>query len=227
VKQFPSIRHRFPATKVPVDVTVVLRVASHVSILRTLYLSIRFGGWFLVSRGTRLKVGPGSTIDFAPGAFLLMGFLHYTPTPCSMHLGRNARLSIAGTVQIQRGARVFINDGAVLQMDSGSYINDCATVTCFEHIKLCDDVGISWNCNVLDSDIHEILVNGESRPRSQPVVIGKRAMIGTGAMILAGVHVGDGAIVAAGSVVIQDVPAGALVGGNPARVLHTQVDWVI
>ena len=223
----PSIRHWFPATKGPVDVSMVLKIATHVSVLRTLYLSARFHGWCLVARGTRLKMGPGSKIEFAEGAFLLMGFLHYTPTPCSMHLGRRATLSVTGTVQIQRGARVFVHDGALLQMGSGSYINDSATVTCFDHIKLGDEAGISWNCNVLDSAIHEIVVNGESRPRSRPVILGNRAWIGTGATILAGVHVGDNAIVAAGSVIAQDVPAGALVGGNPARVIHENVVWLL
>ena len=204
---------------------MVLKVATHVSVLRTLYLSARFRGWCLVARGTRLKIGPGSKIEFAKGSFLLMGFLHYTPTPSSMHLGRGATFSVTGTVLISRGARVFVNDGALLQMANGSWISDCATVTCFEHISMGEHSGISWNGNVLDTTIHEIVVNGESRPRSQPVILGDRAWIGTGAIILAGVHVGDNAIVSAGSVVTRDVPARALVGGSPARVIHESVEW--
>ena len=102
-----SIRHWFPATKVPVDVAMVLNIATHLSVLRTLYLSARFRGRCLVARGTRLKIGPGAKIEFAEGSFLLMGFLHYTPTPTSMHLGRHATLSVTGTVVISRwGAHI-------------------------------------------------------------------------------------------------------------------------
>ncbi len=51
-----------------------------------------------------------------------------------------------------------------------------------------------------------------------PVEIGKQVWIGANAVILPGVKIGDGAIVGAGSVVIQDVPAGAMVAGKPAEL---------
>ena len=50
-------------------------------------------------------------------------------------------------------------------------------------------------------------------------VIGNDVWIGREAMIMPGVHIGDGAIVASGSVVVSDVPAYTVVGGNPARPL--------
>lgn len=52
----------------------------------------------------------------------------------------------------------------------------------------------------------------------KPVKIGRNVWIGGGAIILPGVTVGDDAIIGAGSVVTRDVPAGATVMGNPARV---------
>jgi len=50
-----------------------------------------------------------------------------------------------------------------------------------------------------------------------PITIGPRAFIGARAFILPGVTVGEGAVVGACSVVTRDVPAGAVVAGNPAR----------
>jgi maltose O-acetyltransferase len=52
-----------------------------------------------------------------------------------------------------------------------------------------------------------------------PVVIGKRAFIGAGAIILAGSRVGDNAILGAGAVVSGDIPAGSIVAGNPAKII--------
>jgi acetyltransferase-like isoleucine patch superfamily enzyme len=98
-------------------------------------------------------------------------------------------------------------------------------VSCFDHIKIGARCAISWNTNILDANTHELIVNGISRPRSRPIVIGDRVWIGTGATILSGVHIGDGAVAAAGSVVTSDVPARAVVGGNPARVLREDATW--
>jgi UDP-2-acetamido-3-amino-2,3-dideoxy-glucuronate N-acetyltransferase len=53
-----------------------------------------------------------------------------------------------------------------------------------------------------------------------PTLIKKRASIGTNATILCGVTVGEGAIIGAGSVVIRDVAAGAIVAGNPAKQIR-------
>lgn len=55
----------------------------------------------------------------------------------------------------------------------------------------------------------------------RPVRIGRNVWIGGGAILLPGVTIGDDAIVGAGAVVTRDVPAGATVAGNPARVLRT------
>jgi acetyltransferase-like isoleucine patch superfamily enzyme len=52
-----------------------------------------------------------------------------------------------------------------------------------------------------------------------PVTIGNDVWIGARAIILDGVNIGDGAIVAAGSLVTKDVPAYAIVGGVPAKVI--------
>jgi maltose O-acetyltransferase len=53
-----------------------------------------------------------------------------------------------------------------------------------------------------------------------PVTIGEYAWIATNALILPGVSVGDWAVVAAGAVVTRDVPARAVVAGNPARLVR-------
>lgn len=56
------------------------------------------------------------------------------------------------------------------------------------------------------------------------VVIGNDVWIGQGVTILSGVRVGDGAVLAAQSVVTKDVPAYAIVAGNPARVVRHRFD---
>ena len=56
-----------------------------------------------------------------------------------------------------------------------------------------------------------------------PVSIGARAFVGADSLVLPGVTIGADAIVAAGSVVTQDVPAGTVVAGVPARKIAETV----
>jgi UDP-2-acetamido-3-amino-2,3-dideoxy-glucuronate N-acetyltransferase len=53
-----------------------------------------------------------------------------------------------------------------------------------------------------------------------PTVVRRGASIGSGSTILCGVEIGERAIVGAGSVVTRNVPPGAIVVGNPARMLR-------
>jgi UDP-2-acetamido-3-amino-2,3-dideoxy-glucuronate N-acetyltransferase len=53
-----------------------------------------------------------------------------------------------------------------------------------------------------------------------PTLVRRRASIGSGAVILAGITIGEGAMVGAGAVVTRDVPARTVVAGNPARVVR-------
>jgi len=61
-------------------------------------------------------------------------------------------------------------------------------------------------------------------PFKGDTVIGNDVWLGYEALIMPGVKIGNGAIVAARSVVTSDVPAYAVVGGNPARVIKMRFD---
>jgi len=80
-------------------------------------------------------------------------------------------------------------------------------------ISVGDNSIIGYNTVVL---AHEFLVQ---ELRTGPVEIGSNVMIGANVTILPGVRIGDGATVSACSLVNSDVPAGAMAGGVPARVL--------
>lgn len=62
------------------------------------------------------------------------------------------------------------------------------------------------------------------REPNRRVRIGNDVWIGRSAVVLPGVTIGDGAVVGAGAIVTKDVPAYAIVAGNPARLLRHRFD---
>lgn len=219
-KRLPSVEHT-------VDLRKILRVAMHVAWLKSVYYSARGRGAFLVARGCRVRVHRSARVVISPGGFLFVGFEHATPAKPLVQLGRNARLFVNGTVQFNRGTRIFVNDGAVLSLGNRFVVNDMSTITCYDRITAeGESGGLGWSVNLTDTDAHVFIVNGRPGQVSAPIHLGRRVLIGSGATVLKGVTIGDNAVVASGSVVTKSVPARHLVGGNPAKVLAEDVDWL-
>lgn len=143
--------------------------------------------------------------------------------PGVLTLGRNAQLKVSSHFKIYAGAKVYINKNAVLSLGSG-YINERLNLACYQRIEIGEDVAIAENVSIRDSDNHSIFNNPEHQV-SAPIVIGNHVWIGMNATILKGVKIGDGAIVAAGAVVTKDVPPACLVGGVPAKIIKSGVEW--
>lgn len=133
-----------------------------------------------------------------------------------------ASVSVDGDFRFYTGCRVVVDQGAKLELGSG-YVNSNSSIACFSHIKIGHDVAIAENVTIRDSDNHSMV--NLTHVKTQPITIGNHVWIGMNAVILKGVNIGDGAVIAAGAIVNKDVPAKALVGGIPARIIKENVEW--
>jgi len=116
-------------------------------------------------------------------------------------------------VEIQKGVRI----GKRVKLSSHTFVCEGVTIE--------DEVFIGHGVMFInDKYPHSTTEIGSLQTEADwvtiPTVIKKRASIGSNATILCGVTVGEGAMVGAGSVVTHDVPAGAVVAGNPARPIR-------
>lgn len=103
--------------------------------------------------------------------------------------------------RIEIGPHCTIGDSAFLDGRSGLTIGACVNLG--SHVSI-----YTRQHDVDDPDFAEV---------GAPVRIEDHAWVSSHSILLPGVTVGEGAVVAAGAVVVKDVPAYTLVGGNPAR----------
>jgi acetyltransferase-like isoleucine patch superfamily enzyme len=100
-----------------------------------------------------------------------------------------------------------------------AFINYGVDIAATGLVSIGADCLIGTHVSIIDNAFHE-LAERHQTPSPKPVIIGNDVWIGNRAIILPGVTIGEGAVVGAGSVVTRDVPARAVVAGNPARVLR-------
>lgn len=117
------------------------------------------------------------------------------------------------------GAMILsVEPDAVLELKAGAGVSSSQLIANIS-IEIGEDSMIGAGCLICDSDMHEVPLGSGIPVAMAPIKIGKRVFIGARCIILKGVNIGDGAVIGAGAVVSKDVPAGALVVGNPAQIL--------
>ncbi|MBA2645961.1 MAG: N-acetyltransferase [Pyrinomonadaceae bacterium] len=115
-------------------------------------------------------------------------------------------------VEIQKGARV----GRRCKISSHTFI--C------EGVEIEDEVFIGHGVQFIN-DRYPRATRPDGTPQTeddwtlQRTIVRRGASVGTGATILGGLEIGKRAVIGAGAVVTKDVPADAVVAGNPARVI--------
>lgn len=150
----------------------------------------------------------------------------------SIVIGRNVRLlahwrsnrvGLCGPVILHtwEGGRIEIDDG------TGA---SAVVISSRSGVKIGRHCNIGGNVRIFDHDFHALDAEVRRGPRgcddcaTKPITIGDDVFIGTQSIILKGVTIGDRAVIGAGSVVTKDVPADAIVAGNPAAVVRTAKD---
>jgi acetyltransferase-like isoleucine patch superfamily enzyme len=150
---------------------------------------------------------------------------------------------IAPNVKLGTGVRIFgftnlygceigddVKIGTFVEIQKGARVGSRCKIS--SHSFLCEGV-------VLEDEVfigHGVMFTNDRYPRATaangslqteadweclPTIVKRGASIGSGATLLPGITVGEDAVVGAGSVVTKDVPAGAVVAGNPARLIRS------
>lgn len=146
---------------------------------------------------------------------------------CEVSIGDGfiANSGIMTGIDCGNGCKITVRSKALLTIGEYSGMTN-TVIQCHERIQIGDHVNIGAGCMIMDSNFHS--TNWEDRldrrkdiknHRNAPVKIGDVVFIGARSIICKGVTIGDHAMIAAGSVVVTDVPANEVWGGNPAKFI--------
>ncbi len=139
-------------------------------------------------------------------------------------LREGAVLTIKGRVAMKPGSTLQLQSRASVTMGRTN-MNYGATIVSGNCIDIGDEVLISRNVVIYDSDFHKIIDrDGNQLNTPRKVIIGNHVWIGVGSIILRGAEIGDGVVVAALSLVGRKIKEGTMCSGNPARS-YSEIMW--
>ncbi len=147
--------------------------------------------------------------------------------------GADSRIEVGRDCLIS-GILVTEAPGSAIEVGSNVSIGGLSLLAAVKSIIVEDNVLISYQCIITDSDNHSLRASQRqndlqewlagrhdwSKVRTEPVRICKGAWLGARVIVTKGVTIGEGAVCGTGSVVVKNVPPYTVVAGNPAVVIR-------
>src|ERR687895_580567 len=139
-----------------------------------------------------------------------------------LEIERGAKLRLGRWSWIGHGTKIRVHEG-VVEIGAKTVLGQECTISAFQHVSIGRECIVADRVMLIDFD-HGV-VETERPIRAQGIYkrdvrVGHNVWVGYGACFLRGVTVGDNAVVGTSSVVTKDVPANAVVGGAPARLIR-------
>ena len=146
-----------------------------------------------------------------------------------MFFGKGLELQIAKRAR-SASAFVWIGDRTKIRCHEGEVIvgqksvlgQEC-TISAYRHVRIGEQCVIADRAMFIDFDHGVVEVERPIRLQGiykRDVDVGSNVWVGYGACVLRGVRVGDNSVIGTNSVLTKDIPANAVVGGVPARLLR-------
>ncbi|MGH2957407.1 MAG: acyltransferase [Solirubrobacterales bacterium] len=144
--------------------------------------------------------------------------------------GKHLQLQIAKGAEIRFGRFSWIGDGTKIRVHEGvveigakTVFGQECTVSAYRRVRIGQQCVIADRAMFIDFDHGVVEVDRPIRQQGiykRETIVGSNVWVGYNACFLRGVRVGDNSIVGSNTVVTKDVPANAVVGGVPARVIR-------
>ncbi len=209
----------------------------HASVSNAVLLDFLFSGFMALTRANIRMIlhGKNPSLVFFGNNVKVQGmsFAHFGK---GVQIGDYVNLKAYGTEGLSLGNYAWIGAHSCLKVsfsfnDPGSYIRIGRNVGIGEYahlggaggLEIGDDciIGPYFSCHPENHQFynHQELIRLQGVTR-KGIVVGKNCWVGAKVTLLDGVRIGDNCVIAAGAVVTKDMPANAVIGGVPAKVIR-------
>src|SRR4051812_7106965 len=140
----------------------------------------------------------------------------------TFEIGKHARVELGRWCWIGHGTKIRAHEGEVL-IGAKTVMGQECTISSFQHVSIGRECILADRVMLIDFDHGVVEVERPIRAQGiykRDVRVGHNVWVGYGACFLRGATVGDNCVVGTNTVVTKDVPANAVIGGAPARVLR-------
>lgn len=159
---------------------------------------------------------------------LYVGFdnVGFTHAKDRAFLNVQGRLQIQGSIVIGKGCRFDIAENALVDIGRNTVIRPFTNIIIQHGLKIGNECSISWYCQFMDEDFHEIQYEGKKETNDKRIIIGDKVWIGNHVSVYKGSIIGNHSVIASNSVVKgkfeeEDV----LIAGNPAKIIKRNIVW--
>jgi acetyltransferase-like isoleucine patch superfamily enzyme len=146
----------------------------------------------------------------------------FVASDVTIEIGPGGRVELGRWSWLGHGTKVRCHEGTV-SIGAKTVMGQECTISAYQHVSIGRECVVADRVMLIDFDHGMVEVERPIRLQGiykRDVRVGNNVWIGYGACILRGVTVGDNAVIGTNSVVTQDVPPNAVVGGVPARVIR-------
>jgi acetyltransferase-like isoleucine patch superfamily enzyme len=211
-----------PAHRPPAEVAAVVRGAPEplhggpLTLLRFMHanhmLTLSYGR--LLARLGWLKLRFRSRLQTEGVCFICPGV--------RLEIGRHATLRIGRWAWIGHGSKIRVHEGEV-SIGAKTVLGQDCTISAYQHVSIGRECILADRVMLIDFDHGVTEVERPIRLQGiykRDVNVGNNVWMGFGSCVLRGVSIGDNSIVGTSTVCTGDVPANAVVGGVPARLIR-------
>lgn len=194
-------------------------------VLRYLYYRLH-GKRILTHRGVRIR--GLKNIDTSQGRLEIgTNFVGFTDKTDRTLLHIEGKLVVKGRLYIGRGCRMEIGRDAVAEFGGGQF-GPNSRIVIMNGLRVGARFGMSWNCELVDSNFHQIAYPGRETKSDPCIVFGDDVWLGYHVKVMPGVRLARNTVVAAHAVVTKSCDEEhVLLGGFPAKVLQRGVSFDI